>query len=368
VGLTVRKCGACGKSNTINASACKFCGYDFSTPTAEICSACGKIIPNNETPRLVEDAVLCEVCFGAATATTSRSKSTRPPVAAELPDYSLPMARIPPPRKASRRPLAILGIIVLVLAGVTIGIVYKKPGASAPPLPNNLGPSSIRPDTLRSLDLYVAGLGSRAYEWRFRDLKPDNAAETDARRVRTGEEKSKEFDRWFTKESDLTPNEIAGIKQSKDQLVRLVTYLPGAYGDGNGYLANSPFHLISDRGQIFLTSADFGIDTVYNTLKSTARSRASKVLREHVFPRIAAMASCAKDLKTDGVAAEVWYYSRDFSKDYLNADSESILMVSTAADADSFAQKKMSEDEFLDKSRVYLNAEGNANLVKLKLE
>ena len=130
------------------------------------------------------------------------------------------------------------------------------------------------------------------------------------------------------------------------------------------------------QGKTYMAFNGVGIDTVFNTLRTTARSRAANIFEKVVVPAVKKLAgakSCSATCPVDGYILVVTYGSKDFSKrsDVLNLEAEALLVLAPAQDARQLAANLMDTESFLERCIIFLSdrdAIFEATRVKLRLE
>jgi len=108
---------------------------------------------------------------------------------------------------------------------------------------------------------------------------------------------------------------------------------------------------------------------IFNTLRTTQKTRAAKALQSTVLPEIGELrrALAGTSLKYYGLIA--FYGARDFSKDYLSPDYEGVALIVSAAAAAKFADGLITEDALVSGADVYVSSGGGSfKKTKLRLE
>ncbi len=127
-----------------------------------------------------------------------------------------------------------------------------------------------------------------------------------------------------------------------------------------------PISFANKNGSIALVITGVGSKTTYNTLRTTPRSRASKIIQSRIVPslkRAYGSLSRSADLKAlffsdiKHVGMSVVYGSEDFSKrgEALNLRAEVVCFVVTSDQLTKFLNSEITEDELVDKAEIYLS-------------
>lgn len=155
-----------------------------------------------------------------------------------------------------------------------------------------------------------------------------------------------------TREHQLTKKHHAALVKLLDDL-RFVGRQPGQFlllGD-----ARPAVFLAGKRGPA-LVVATLSLDTTYNTLRSTSRSRAGRVFSQMVAPALKAMHEHfggASGIADFGV--QVAYGAQDFSRrDEQSPKAEVLTVVVSVRECARFANGEITEDELAEAADFYL--------------
>ncbi|MCC6476768.1 hypothetical protein IT157_06890 [bacterium] len=98
-------------------------------------------------------------------------------------------------------------------------------------------------------------------------------------------------------------------------------------------------------------------ETVFNTLRSTARSRAGKVIQSISIATLKKFVKSFRDTEIDRLGVCVVYGSKDFSNDsdVLNLEPEVVAIVSPKHQLIDFLEGRVSEDSLVASSTIYLS-------------
>ncbi len=124
-----------------------------------------------------------------------------------------------------------------------------------------------------------------------------------------------------------------------------------------------------DGDQLTLVVGNLATTDVFNTLRTTEKSRAGRVIKEHALGNLRHIVECAAAIPTDRVAIVISYSSRDFADEYGLARAESVAIVASMKDCSAFLERKISQEEFIQKSKVHLHDKnGTVKLVEVELD
>ena len=130
-----------------------------------------------------------------------------------------------------------------------------------------------------------------------------------------------------------------------------------------------PLRFATQDSDIVLIASSLVADKVYNTLKTTARSRAKSATQSMILPVIPQF---TKNLTSSGIqrfGVVAAYPFRNFVSDKSwDTKQEQVALVTTVSLANKFVNGEVTEDEFLDRSDIYLSdADMGSEFKKIKL-
>jgi hypothetical protein len=129
-----------------------------------------------------------------------------------------------------------------------------------------------------------------------------------------------------------------------------------------------PFTFARKEKSLVLAVSALALGSVYNTLLTTDRSRASKVFSSTVLPAARDLSVAISSAEIEYFAVEVCYGSRDFSEDEaLNTHGEILIAVIPADKARQFARARITGEDLLAASEVYLFPSSTNALEKVRL-
>jgi hypothetical protein len=121
-------------------------------------------------------------------------------------------------------------------------------------------------------------------------------------------------------------------------------------------------------GIVFLVTKVFS-DNVYNTLRTTAKTRASNIISSMILPSMKAFYNSfgSTDIKYYGMV--VAYGSKDFSKEgnVLNLRAEVVSLIVSAQTCKKFVEGIITDDELINASEIYLQDRDVKHLKRIKV-
>jgi len=117
-----------------------------------------------------------------------------------------------------------------------------------------------------------------------------------------------------------------------------------------------PFRFAEKDGRKYVFLTDLASETVYNTLRSTSKSRAATVLTSCLLPKLSQVYDALKSTEFDYFAFTIIYGSKDFldNSDALNLKAEMLGLVVQKDKCKDFINGEITESEFLQASDVYI--------------
>lgn len=118
-----------------------------------------------------------------------------------------------------------------------------------------------------------------------------------------------------------------------------------------------PLHFSYVNGKTAMTISGIGSPTVFNTIRTTAKERASIIIEKYILPFMIKIPK--KKIPDDFayIGLSVLYGSRDFTKDsvYEAEEVEMLFFLSKISDAKQFSDGQMSDQKFITASTIYLS-------------
>jgi len=173
-----------------------------------------------------------------------------------------------------------------------------------------------------------------------------------------------DFNVWLTDEPDS--NEIIGqikefrfIKEHHEIISSLFKQF-GMIGNSLGMFiyrdGQIPIRVAEFSGKPCLLITDVATDKVYNTLRTTSRSRASDILNSTILPELNDFNRGLKDTDIDQFGIIVSYGSKDFLDDYnLSLKGEALCLIVSKIDCAKFINGEITDNELLDNSHIFIS-------------
>jgi len=173
-----------------------------------------------------------------------------------------------------------------------------------------------------------------------------------------------DFNLWITEEPDS--NKITGqikefqfIKENKEIITSLFKQF-GMIGNSLGMFiyrdGQIPIRIAEFSGKPCLIITDVATDKVYNTLRTTSRSRASDILNSNILPELNDFNRGLKDTDIDIFGIIVSYGSKNFLDDYdISLKGEALCFIVSKDDCGKFVNGEITDNELLDNSHIFLS-------------
>lgn len=133
-----------------------------------------------------------------------------------------------------------------------------------------------------------------------------------------------------------------------------------------------PFRFADKDGKKCVILTDLASSSVYNTLRSTSKGRASKVLTSCLIPKIRFLFEAFQKTDIDYLGMTIVYGSKDFASeqsDALNLKAEMLAFVAPKDKCKQFAEGAITESEFVAVCDAYLcDRDMMFDYKKIKLE
>lgn len=173
-------------------------------------------------------------------------------------------------------------------------------------------------------------------------------------------------------EKDKTKEGTWGLKYEKD-VKRVFDNLKLIGGDWGKFVCSRTLGPVrfaqKGDGVVFLLTKVCS-NNIYNTLRTNAKSRASKIITSMVLPSMKAFYDSlgSTDIKYYGMV--VAYGSKDFSKeadDLFNLRAEVVCLVVHAKTCKKFVEGIITDDELINASEIYLQDRDVKHLKRIKV-
>jgi hypothetical protein len=191
---------------------------------------------------------------------------------------------------------------------------------------------------------------------------------------RSAQEAAEGVRAWLAKgysSDEATHVEYDLVSKYKEGLIRLLDGLKYIGDDEGRFLYDDesiPVGFARTNGSLTLVLSAIASGNVYNTLRTSDKTRASKVVASVILPVIRDL---TETLPTDQIkyfAIEVCYGSKAFSdEDLPGAEGEIVVAVVPSERAKQFAAASLTREELLNSSDVYIFTHEASALEKVKL-
>ena len=155
----------------------------------------------------------------------------------------------------------------------------------------------------------------------------------------------------------------------KNKVAELLNNLPWA-GSFDGFLNSEPHSPVKfanfENKPAFLV-LDAASSDVYNTLKLTARQRASRIITSCILPAFREYCRYLDD-RIPYYGLIVTFGSRNFLEDD-STKAESVAVIASAAQVKKYASNELTEDELVENASIYLSDrdESGSDIKKIKI-
>lgn len=134
-----------------------------------------------------------------------------------------------------------------------------------------------------------------------------------------------------------------------------------------------PFNFVSVDNKICFMITGLYIPKIYNTLRTTSKTRAAKTLESYFLPTLKEIHSAFKQTDIEYHAIFGFYGSKDFLKDSVteNLESEALCLVVLKADCRRFHDGNITDNELLGRSQIFLKDRdmiGDCKKVEVKID
>ncbi len=204
-----------------------------------------------------------------------------------------------------------------------------------------------------------------AYEYSDSEQKP-----------KMKEEVINDIKNWLMKKPDKDERiaEYILAKKYENNIINLFNEFSPIGSQFGGFLylkSDIPVRFASKDSGITLLVTGIASENTYNTLRSTAKQRAAKVISSMILPSIDKIVKIFINTEVKFIGMVVTYGSKDFSDDSkaLNLIAETVALVSPIEACKNFIEGKITEDELLNESDVYqCNRDMRKGMIKIKIE
>ena len=173
-----------------------------------------------------------------------------------------------------------------------------------------------------------------------------------------------DFNLWIEDKPDS--NEIIGqikefqfIKENSEILLKLFTKF-GNIGNGVGmFIYNDgqiPIRVADFSGKPCLLITDIASDKIYNTLRTTMKSRALDILNSIIFQELNDLDRGLKDMDIDQFGMIVSYGSKNFLDEYdISLEGEALCFIVSKDTCSKYVNGEITDKELIDNSHVFIS-------------
>jgi hypothetical protein len=190
----------------------------------------------------------------------------------------------------------------------------------------------------------------------------------DRRALKSASQARTDFESW------LKQNKGGQCYPSISKYAPALTSLLDGLRSSVGFLYaedDMPFKICAKEKSEGLILSAVASDQIYNTLRLDPRQRGAKEFESTAIPILLKMRTALLQTQAQFYGVVVVYGARDFSRDELGGlavQPEVLAVVTDRENGRSLDEGKITEDEFADKSDIYLRVEGASRLVKVRLK
>jgi hypothetical protein len=199
---------------------------------------------------------------------------------------------------------------------------------------------------------------------------------------KSNEEVLKDFNQWLLSKPKVErwKGEIAEYNfalKYKENIKKIIDHLSFIGSERGMFLYNKmeiPVRFAqAETGMVFLVTG-VGSSTVFNTLRTTPKSRAAKIISTKILPEMETFYDFFKDTDIKYCGMAVVYGSEDFSDESISRVSlkaEVVTLVVSSENCKKFVDGIMTEDQLIDLSDIYLKDRDmgfNVKKIKVTLE
>ena len=266
-----------------------------------------------------------------------------------------------------------LGLVALLLLGCG-GTATRQSSPAAPATSKVVrgDQSSALPSVVDALDgeLIRARIG-----WKTTSLSPEQALKVLNRSVAWNEQ--------YFAEASKNPKYHDEAWEAEHAQYLLHTKRVATLFDEYLAFGSKPLHFVASRikgvpstfiriatveGETALILCGLAVEDVYNTNRTTTRSRATLVAEQAVIPALRQLSEVFADSGLPRLGVMVFYGSRDFSNESSEPQLESVAIISQQGKLKEFLAGSTTVQQFADESHVFIGAAGHVTRSTLKFE
>lgn len=173
-----------------------------------------------------------------------------------------------------------------------------------------------------------------------------------------------DFNLWVENKPDSNMiigqiKEFQFIKENSEILSTLFTQF-GNIGNSVGMFVyrdgDIPIRVAEFSGKPCLLITDIATDKIYNTLRTTMKSRASDILNSIIFQELNDLDRGLKDMDIDQFGIIVSYGSKNFLDDYdLSLKGEALCFIVSKDVCAKYVNGEITDNELLDNSHIFIS-------------
>ncbi len=182
---------------------------------------------------------------------------------------------------------------------------------------------------------------------------------------KSSEEILKDFEKWLQKkpEKSIDKEEISKYNLAlkyKDNIKKVFDKL-GLIGNETGKFLNDkndiPIYFTEMNNNIVFFVTRVGSDKVFNTLRTSSKNRAAKIIQSMILPVMKSFQDSFKGSNIKYYGIIIGYGSKDFSdeSDALNLRPEVLAFIVSSENCRKFSEGIITEDQLIDSADIYLS-------------
>jgi hypothetical protein len=173
----------------------------------------------------------------------------------------------------------------------------------------------------------------------------------------------KDLDDWFQKckteklRKDVIDENILSVKYEANirKLFRKLRLIGGELAMFL-YADKIPLGFVKKDNEVGLLVHGIGSSNVYNTLRTSSKTRAGKIIGSIILPLMNGFQDALGDTVIRHYGMIIGYGSKDFADPYLGGSlkSEVVIFIVSAENCRKFSEGVITDDEFINASEIYL--------------
>lgn len=182
---------------------------------------------------------------------------------------------------------------------------------------------------------------------------------------RSGADTLKDFEEWLQKkpESTASKEEISRYNLTlkyTDNIKKIFDEL-GLIGNETGKFLHDkndiPIYFAEMKNNIVFFVTSVGSDKIFNTLRTSSKNRAAKIIQSMILPVMKSFQDSFKGSNIKYYGIIIGYGSKDFSdeSDALNLRPEVLAFIVSSENCRKFSEGIITDDQLIDSSDIYLS-------------